>query len=321
MKYRCLLCFVIIIISSCTEEMMEESIYDVGIIDKFKELYATSYNNDAFIFFTDSHCSSRDSYFYDYIAQIECYYKNSPVTFCVCGGDWLNNMDTKDEALSKLEFIDRTLNNIFPFCYFPVLGNHDTNYQGRKDLNSPMYSGTLSYKEINSTIFKRFDKSYYAFNTNSAKYFVLDSGIDWIYRIDDYRNNQINWFCENLLKNNKENLVVFLHIYQNEVDIVHPYSKIFMDIAIAFNNRSNIELNGDIVDFSSTFGRIAFFMCGHLHSDFIDNTTSIPVIGTTHFKENNSPTFDLCMVDWEQCVLYTLRVGSGASRQIKLSNL
>ena len=71
----------------------------------------------------------------------------TPTDFVLCGGDWLQNSDTQDEACYKLGVIDASMRKKFGNKYYPIIGNHDTNYQGVDD-NGKENNGRLSQNTL-----------------------------------------------------------------------------------------------------------------------------------------------------------------------------
>ena len=314
-KY-CLLVLVLlsVFIASCIREEAQK----VKAIETFEYLAGLSDKKDSFIFFTDPHISYSDPDFNNSLLTVRDYYLETSAGFCVCGGDWLNDVDTPDEAYVKLQIADSILNVYFPSCYYPVLGNHDTNYQGCLDDSSKNSSAQLSDIQIINCLFARFGSTYYSFDTNFSKYIVADTGIDWELELDEERYRQVEWFYETLLNNDKNHIVIFMHMYRNSKDSYHPFPSTLMNIAVAFNDKKEIEINDVLMDFSHTKGTIACFICGHMHSDYIDTNTSIPVIGVTCFISSKRPTFDICLIDWDSNILNMVRVGAGRDRFVQL---
>lgn len=283
-------------------------------ISYYKEICNETQNMDRFIFFTDPHMSPSDEVFTNFLDTLHHYFLNTSTEICICGGDWLNNMDTQIEAENKLTKINDISNTLFKSNFYPVLGNHDTNYQGILDLNSGNNTGKLSQEKIVDLLFAKQGKAYYAFYSSNSKYIVVDTGIDWDSSLNEYRKVQIDWFINELLMNKKQHIIILMHIYTNNLVDVEPFAKELMKISEFFNNK----LCTDIYDFSNTKGTVACFICGHCHKDFLDNRTTIPVIGFTHFQDGAIPTFDMCVINWDSNTLKTVRIGSGENRDITL---
>lgn len=284
-------------------------------IDRYQALTQQSNNIESFLYFTDPHISTYDKLFYNYLDSIYYYYANTSTQFCICGGDWLNNMDTQIEAETKLKKIDEVTKELFGSSYFMILGNHDTNYQGRLDEKSEINTGQLSQEKIIDILFEKQGNAFYTFNSSESKYIVLDSGIDWDSFINEYRQSQINWFINELIGNNKKHIVILIHIYTNDLVVPQPFAMELMNISESFNNK----VCNSKYDFSKSIGTIACFICGHSHVDFVDTNNSIPIIGITHLKDQGVPTFDLCMINWDNNTFNTIRIGAGEDRSINLA--
>ena len=68
-------------------------------------------------------------------------------------------------------------NHNFNDKYLPILGNHDTNYQGVDDEETPN-SGILSNKALKNILFPNSNKMYYTLKKNNTRLYIFDSGID-----------------------------------------------------------------------------------------------------------------------------------------------
>lgn len=303
-----------LVLSACHKTDLENQ-----IIRAYEDIHINTKHKDAFLYFTDPHISPNDASFNNYINTLHNYYSESSTEFCLCGGDWLNNMDTQVEAKDKLRAINSVTNDIFDNRFYHVLGNHDTNYQGRLNESSVKNTGQLSQADIIESLYPKQKQSFFSFKTNESKFIILNTGIDWDYNIDNLRLAQINWFANELQNNEKNHIVILLHIYTNDLINPHPFSEKIMNISEAFNYRLKYSINNKTYDFKYSTGKIACFICGHCHIDFVDNNTSIPVVGTSHLKDGEIPTFDLCLIDWDKNTLNMIRVGTGYSRVINLA--
>ncbi len=289
-------------------------------IEKYKEL--TNYADGtitSFLFFTDPHLNEDNAIFNHYMWSLESVYKSVPLEFCMCGGDWLNSGDTNMQASDKLQFIDDYMYRIFQDNYYSILGNHDTNYQGRLNEESPIASGNLEYESIVNLLFDKHGSSYYTFESNASRFFIFDTGLDWYPQMNDFRWEQLHWYAMELSDNIDENIVIAMHIYTNDLKNPADFSRKIMEISEAYNNRAKILLEDSWYDFSEAIGHVACVLCGHSHTDFIDRTYTIPAVGTTRFTINNVPTFDLCIFNWETNTLNLLRIGVGSDRVVKLA--
>lgn len=210
-KNPCLQLVPYMVVCMCLCACHKQSLPNLKIID-YKEICKETNNNDNFIFFTDPHISPSDMLFGSYIDTLY-YYSNALSTICICGGDWLNSMDTQIEAEIKLKGINEITNSLLGPNYFPILGNHDTNYQGILNEKSERNTGRFSQDKIVELLFAKHSKAYYSFNSSKSKFIILDTGIDWESNIDEYRSAQINWFIDELSDNRKRHVIILLHIY------------------------------------------------------------------------------------------------------------
>jgi len=315
--YSIILFLMFISISSCSTFQYEEE--DIESFNALcKEIDRTQ--NNAFIFFTDPHIDDvRAKLFDDFIKPIYKYYTYLDLDFCICGVDWLNNSDTQQEAIQKLEDIDNAMSIFGDRNYYPVLGNHDTNYQGKLNQNSIEWSGKLPHETLVELLFKKYRQTYYSYSSKGTKFYILDSGLDTNQDMDMFRWDQINWLGTDLLNITEQYIVLVIHIYTNDGVSPESFAKNIMELAEAYNESTHITLNDISYDFSYSKGKIGCIICGHCHFDFINNTNSIPVIGTTHLKDGGISSFDICLLDWDSNKLHMYRVGSGSNRIINLA--
>lgn len=292
--------------------------------------FATLFNGtdkvESFMFFTDPHLTEKNEtdyhpQFESFMAKLAGYYYSSPVDFCVCGGDWLGNSDSQTEACTKLGLIHSTCREKFDRVY-QVVGNHDTNYQGYITEDSSSGSGTLSDSTIRNLWFRNEGQSYYSFDGNNTRFFVLDTGIewDWISGVDGYKDEQYTWFADQLKANKVENLAMFMHIVYADADKnLQAVARNLLTIADKFNARGSISVNNVLYDFKNAVGKIHFVMAGHIHEDYISATDGgIPIVITDNTREGGVPTFDLCLIDYNSDKLHLVRVGTGENRVVNL---
>lgn len=281
-------------------------------------------NTDSFIFFTDPHLflptpelDYSYSWFNQNIPLLQRVYNSTPSSFIMCGGDLLNNNDSKEMAKNRIRlFVDKMSSSFESFHI--IVGNHDTNYQGDSYMSSGNYDDCkLSQEELNSVMFDG-NKAYYCFDTITTRYYCFDSGIDWdSLTMNDYRWEQINWFASELLIDPKPHKTIFIHIALKNNNLTPLMENIGL-IVSAFNSRNKIEINGYVYNYSSSNGTIDFIEAGHEHKDL--NTYScggIPVIITTNFSsptKTEQPTFDYVSVDYNKKTVACERYGEGNDR-------
>lgn len=246
-------------------------------------------------------------------------------SFVMCGGDLLNNSDTKQEACSILTSYKEITDYYFNNHYF-LVGNHDTNYQGDTYMDNGNYNECiLEQSTINSLLFGG-NKSYYCFDTSAASHYCFDSGIDWTANtVSSYQSEQLNWFAESLLANKKKNINVFVHMALLSEDgeltgMMNSMSKIIE----AFNERSSVSFGGIRYDYYNAFGKIHYIQSGHIHKDLtIFDCGGVPIIVTSAFSNNrasDNPTFDIVFADYDNFYFNFYRIGNGNDRSLNLKN-
>jgi hypothetical protein len=261
--------------------------------------------------------------FYDSLNQIASVYHSTPVSTCICGGDWLNDSNQRDNACWVLGGIDGAMRRRFD-DYLLIVGNHDTNYQGYEYMESGK-DGTydreesakcaLSYETIRGIWHRDKAASYFATRFDSGTYYVFNTGIDWTTDMDEYRWEQVDWFAEKLLEDDPTNCAGLLHIPQSNT----PFINYITQIAEAFNAKRQIAVNGKTYDFSGTSGKFRFIVGGHTHKDAVNIVNSIPVVTTKNLQAVNEYSFDLMLADYAANTLHIVRVGDGENRIVEMS--
>lgn len=304
-------------------KLSEEKVVGTAIGEKcaeFAALMNNSENVESFIFFTDPHLAENDNYeeqMRSYLKTLKTYYDATPTSFVVCGGDWIGNSDTQKEACFKLGFIDGQMRSRFD-KYYPVLGNHDTNYQGVTEEGASAHSGTLTNETVHNLMFRENGGLYYSFNAQNTKFYVLDSGTDWDNTMTNYRWEQVEWLANQLLQDDAQHIAVVVHMMFSSGNLFGMAGYI-LSVFRAYNDRSSLTIdNGTVFDFSAATGRIEFVISGHTHEDKVMVVNEIPVVVTTNMRNGNTPTFDLCMADYTNRKLHMVRVGSGENRTVEL---
>lgn len=324
MKILYSMLFVLLVVSCDNDENeVDEHKWDAVVLDYLSK-YDSVKNKETFIFFTDPHLLSSNNDFSNEVKSrigssflsMNKIYSSFPINFCLCGGDWLNNGDTQEVAKQKLLYADSQMKNMFS-CYYKMLGNHDTNYQGIVSSDDSS-RGDFSRDFIDKKYFQETGSAYYSFATGKSKFIILDSGLDWSPEMDDYKWKQIDWFGSQLLSNSMDHIVVGIHMFYDST--ILPLSLELVKICRAFNNRARIEVNGKIYDYSNANGKIRLILTGHRHADTIDFENDIPVVGTCRYMQDSTPTFDVCIIDYNSNEMNIIRVGKGENRVVKLFN-
>ena len=313
-------------------------------------------NIETFLFFSDPHMTDYGRYETitelvrdKFISTLQKYYNSLPLDYCICGGDWLNSNHTDDEACGWLGYSDAYMRKLFR-NYYPVFGNHDNNpYKNGIEQSSWPYA--LDYTTVKNAAFRENKSTYYSFDGLNTKFYVFNSGMSFIKTMTDNtysyllmdRWAQVDWFGQKLLTDDPENAIVISHIYSNANKESewnssatgywavgpHALSRNIRDLAIAYNNRTSITKNGITYDFSNCTGRVVLYLCGHTHFDFVDAYDELPVVCITNLEGGHFlgesimydliPTFDCCLVDYDNDKYKTVRIGAGVSRIVNFT--
>lgn len=337
------LCFLILCVScnplkiDVTDDVfLDETEIPSDLVDRlrpyaesFRKAFDSCSEKEAFLFFTDPHLlnaynefNQADRYrIKSYFAPVKALYDELPLSFCLCGGDWLNNGDTQGVAMLKLLYIDQQMRHWFS-PYYKIYGNHDTNYQGIvSELDSSR--GDLPYTFVEQEYFSETGKAYYSFKGQNTTFYILDSGLDWEPAMDDYRWEQITWLAEQLNRNTEGHIVIGLHMYFNGKVANNnpmPFSSEISTLCAAFNNRGLYSIGERSYSFTDASGKVHVILAGHNHIDYNTLANDIPCVGTARFLRDDSITFDLYLLDYDHNVLKSVRVGSGESRTITIAN-
>lgn len=290
---------------------------EIGFVgDEHVKHYSRLVNNtsdvEKFIFFTDPHLcggSGWESEFFNYMSAVKKYHDTAPVDFVICGGDWLTNSDTQEDACYKLGFIGAQMRKMFP-RFYPAVGNHDTNYQGVNS-EGTANSGELTHRTV-SNLWGQGERktNYYTFQGANTTFFVFDTDLDWTAAdgiMTDYFTEQFNWFRSEAEKVTG-NIALVFHIVQvtdSSPDMIHPLVTNVTSYASAFNARHSD-------------AKIRFALCGHIHTDSTRTLNGIPVACTTHLRDGGTPSFDMCIANYETNTLKMVRVGTGEHRTVEI---
>ena len=273
-----------------------------------------------FAFFTDPHIAGTDDSdrntenFKEYLKKVQKVYNSSPCDFIMSGGDWLNWYATVDEACYRLGYIDALMKSMLHDSHL-VVGNHDTNYQGKLTPSSENYTGRLSDATM-ATLWARDTntrKNYYSFDGTTAKCYVLDTGIEHSDMID-YDWEQVDWLADQLVRDDPQRAIIFLHIMLTS-GYVQTNASHFGYIVEAYNLHTTATFAGRTYDFTSCTGHVDFWVAGHAHQDVIGTEAGIPyVITTTNNLYSDDPVVDLFSVDYTNRVVSITRAGNGDDR-------
>lgn len=298
-----------------------------GTAEDYAKLYENSLEGEKFLFFTDPHyiTTGEDGKWnptYDsHLELMKKFYDAVDVSFALCGGDWLNNTNTRENALDMMAQIRGEMDKSFSKAYL-VVGNHDYNYQYVKDGVNGRSPYWLTEDEIVEVWFEEYGKTYYTFEGENTKFYVFNSGIDWSHgSLTDLDKEQILWFLEELSKNDDAHIALAPHMVNNTG--IHVATDKYAAIGKVYNERGSYEYEGVTYDFSQKTGMVEFIIAGHNHTDSIGELHGIPYILTANaYKSTNLPTFDLIYVDYTERKLCTLRIGTGElGREVELPRL
>ena len=299
---------------------------------EFCDLFNNTQEADSYIYFTDPHTAAHGfnvNRFDKHIATIKKIADGNPIQMVMCGGDWLSNVDTQEEACESLGYIGAKMKCFdVPSCL--VVGNHDTNYLGKLNADSENGTGRLLESTIGNLWFGHY-KTYYAHKTNMTRFYVLDTGTDSEHvdatELTPYQTEQIKWLCESLISNDDTHNVLSFHIYF-VLDKVPMFVQNIIDVCSAYNNRGEYSVNGNNFDFSTTGGTIHCCICGHHHRDFVEINKEIPIISTTIGSDYNElgqmngdgskVNLDLVLLDYTHKKFKSIRIGDGENREIDI---
>jgi predicted phosphodiesterase len=280
---------------------------------------------ESFAFFTDPHVmgfgddSRNETKMENYFKRVQKVYNSTPCSFLVCGGDWLNNSTTMDEACYRLGYLKGITNHMLSRCYL-VKGNHDTNYQGKLDSESANNTGRLTDATIDAIMYRDTNtkKAYFSFDGANSKCYVLDSGIEHNTMLA-YDWEQVNWLAQQLIADDPDRATIFLHIIISS-DAVQTNASNFGTLVQAYNSHATVELNGTTYDFTGCSGHVDFWVAGHTHRDSTGVLGGIPYfITSTNSFNSDVPLIDLVLVDYTNREIKLVRVGgTGEDRTISL---
>lgn len=253
---------------------------------------------------------------------LEDFYNSTPTKFCLCGGDWLGNTDLPEEACFKLGYLQATMKKK---CtpYYAVVGNHDTNYQGKLTPESENWTGRISNETVRNLWYGSGSKSYYDFKGDKTRFFVLDTQTEneSMTANNGYQWAQIAWLGQELLSNTDEHLILVGHIYKyNDAGNIQPITRNALNLIKAFNDRDSITLNGITYDFSSATGTVHCMIAGHTHVDeLLTDTTGLPIWITKNSNAGTTGDFDLMFIDYDSNTMQSVAIGnSRENRSIEL---
>ena len=284
--------------------------------NEYSALISSNSESEKFLFFTDPHTYGANyrPYWAEYLQTvIQKYYNSTPTDFVLCGGDWLGDSDTPTQAKYKLGLIRASMESMVT-PYYPVNGNHDTNYQGTTELSIG--------EQVNVT-FSRFGKAYYKFSGSNTEFYILDSQLDNALSMDSYKWEQIDWLATNLLTETHEHIAIAVHIWVHSGNII-DFATNISSVISAYNGKTTVTLNGQTYDFSNVTGHIEFVLAGHTHVDGNYKVGTMPVIVTKNtwsysWTPRTTVAFELVFADYTARTIDFVRVGDGGNRKFSLT--
>lgn len=292
-------------------------------VSEFCALFNDTDNVESFCFFTDPHLFLTGGRFQmdtleTLVSELQKVYNSAPCSFIVSGGDWINNGDTKAQACLNLGYVDGIMRSMFDRHYM-LVGNHDTNYQGDAWIqdNTKYRECMLSNDTLKNLWFRDQGERYYSFDGNVAKYYVLDTGLDWWNWITEDRKAQIDWLAERLRTDDPAHATILMHMAANPLGEMYENAIAIGKIITAFNSHTTSEaIRESVYDFTSTTGHIDYVLSGHTHKDMLLTLGGVPLIITKNFAGDGVATFDLVLADYDKKQINLVRVGSGDNRTV-----
>lgn len=282
---------------------------------------------EPFMFFSDPHVMGtsnnlNSSKLGGFVNALRFGYENTPTGFIVDGGDWLNVHDDQTYACYKLGLVDGLMRKNFR-DYYPLDGNHDTNYQGYISPSDHESRGDLTLDAMIALHWKQNGAIYYSFDGIYTKNYVFDTGVEWDSAMDAYRWEQIDWFAKKLIADDPQYAVVWQHIAFTDFQTHDPttFSLFAQNIGAviqAYNGRTSVTLNGETYDFSSKTGKVWAVMCGHTHADMNGTLGGVPVVSVINAYDEGVVSYDLGYFDFDNSKLKLFRIGSGSNRTFNL---
>jgi predicted phosphodiesterase len=314
-------------IAELSEDMADETRNKV--INFASLLNDASTNIEPFIFFTDPHLCQFNGMawraeFDQYMRHLKNVFNEAPVDRVICGGDWIGNGEYRWEVCHRLGLIDSTMRANFVDKYHLVVGNHDTNYQGRIDANSENGTGRLTNNAIINYWGRKHGRLYYKVKSVNTDFYFLDTNApdndaDMNSWDAAYIESQLVWLAEELQMNNDRNVAIIGHIFcMNDNGWMFGAIQPLQSIITAFNNRSSVTVGGQTFNYANATGKIRFCMSGHTHNDVVNTIGGIPFVRTTQMREGGKPTYDLCLADYEKNKLHLIRIGTGEDRTLDI---
>ena len=320
-----------ITVNSNLTSVVNTASVDETAISTFMGKFYASNQAEAYTFFTDPHLMGLNGEFdintyRQYINILAETVKRTSAMYVVCGGDWLNNGDTKEQASVKLGFVQGEMSALFGDKYYPIAGNHDYNYLGVDSGGNRLTEANwVANPAMHNFWFSKYENCYYKFKNAVAQNYVLNTRTDYD-GTNTYDKAMLDWLAGELITDDPAHSTIMFHMYYlSTVGTTIPTRVVAIGKMIsAFNAHTVCTLTAategydKTYDFTGTTGHIDYVLVGHSHADFSDTLGGVPVIGCKKFVDNNIATFDLIFADYTNEKLYTIRVGNGDSREFDI---
>lgn len=298
-------------------------------IETYMSLFYASNNADFYTFFTDPHLMGTNgafdkAIFKAYMDTIKGVFGKIFANHIICGGDWLNSGDTKEQASAKLGYVDGKMREFFGDNYYPVVGNHDFNYLGVDSGGTRLPSTEwVQPSAMHNFWFSRFEHCYYTFKRNNVRKYILDTLQDYD-SVSNYLQEQWDWLSSELTTNDDAHSVIVMHIFYLSGTTIPKKTHAIGQIVQAYNSHTTCTLTSaddgydKTYDFSGTTGYIDYILVGHSHKDFSLTYGGVPVIATLNTQNGGVPSFDLVFTDYDNNKVHLIRIGTGSDREINL---
>lgn len=322
-----------IVNTDLTNRFPEDIVIDANAISEYMARFylSNTTKSEEYAFFTDPHLMGTNGTFSEelfkkYIDNFETTVKRTSAFYVVCGGDWLNNGDTKEQASVKLGYVDGQMRSRFPGSYYPIAGNHDFNYLGVDGNGNRLSEANwIGNHDMPSFWFQQYGECYYKFKAGIAQNYVLNTRTDYD-GTNQYDKEMLDWLASSLIEDNPEHATLMFHIYRllGEASTIPTRILAIGEIISAFNSHSICTLTEEThgydesYDFTNMTGHIDYSIVGHSHADFIQTLGGVPIIATRNMQSGDIPTYDLVFADYTHGKLYLTRVGSGESRSVNI---
>lgn len=306
---------------------------------------------EAFLWFTDPHLLETRSgatnenpgwtwqpQCIEFMAEIQKYANSTPVSFTLCGGDWIGNSDYPTEAAFKLGYVNGFMRALFGGHGYTLTGNHDTNDQGIAaglDRTTANRGTTRLTTQAISNLLYTGGPAYFTVDGRKTKVYCLDTGAQnqTLAAFGNYGYDQLKWLADGLAAETSEHIILAAHILYvstSQPNTYQPLTSEALKVCQAFNARSTFSLsyggNTYTYNFSDRTGKVEFGLMGHTHEDTYrlmqPDAQKDPIlcVVTDNVRQDVSlgPTFDLVCADYSNRRLRMVRVGYGADRTFDL---